>query len=156
MVSVLISGCATTPSPGSGKLAKSGYRNVVILGEHVNPETAQHYANKYNARVLYTPGRGFLADVVSNSLRGTLGPSRAMLDMINELKSINNTEEIWKLIIPPLAERYFLVILRNMDNNAVANARGQIILLESLANEEVEQEVARVFGENFAVKYQLD
>ena len=153
MVSVLISGCATTPSPGSGTLGKSGYKNVVILGEHVNRETAQHYANKYNARVLYTSGRGFLANAVSNSLRGTLGPSRAMRDVIEELESINNTGGIWKLIIPSSAERYFLVVLRNMEDNAIVNTHGQIILPESSANEEIDQEVARVFGKGFEVIY---
>ncbi len=153
LVSILLSGCATTPSPGSGKLGTSGYKSVVILGENVNSETAKHYANKYNAKVLYKPGRGFLADAVSNSIRGTLGPSRAMMDLIRELKSINNTEGAWKLIISSSAERYFLVTLRNMDDNAVGNAHGKIILLESSADKEIEQEVARVFGDGFEVIY---
>lgn len=155
MVSLLVSGCVTIPSPSSGNLGKSGYRNVVILGEHINREIAQDYANKYDARVLYTQGRGFLANTVSNSFRGTLGPSRAMRDIVNELKSINNTEGMWKLIIPPLAEKYFLVTLRNMEDNSILNAHGQVVLQESSANEEIKQEVVRVFGNNFEVIYQL-
>ena len=149
-------GCVTTPSLNSGTLGKSGYKNVVILGENVNVETAKYYANKYNARVLYKQGRGFLIDAVSNSLQGTIGPSRAMRDVINELKSINNTGGTWKLIIPSLAGRYFLVTLRNMDDNVIANAHGQIILLEYSINKEIEQEVARVFDNGFEVVYSKD
>lgn len=151
---VLLSGCATTPSSTSGNLGKSSYRNVVILGEHINRGIAQEYANKYNASVLYTPGRGFLSDTVSNSLRGTLGPSRAMRDLINELKSINNTEGDWTLIIPSLAEKYFLVVLRNMEDGALSNAKATVYLVdESSKNEAIETEVGRVSGGRFTIKY---
>ena len=146
-----IIGCSTVSSPSSGNFGDSGYKNVVILGENVNSETAEYYANKYNARVLYKPGRGFLADVVNNSLRGTIGPSRAMKDVINELKNMNNTEGTWRLIIPSSAERYFLVTLRNMDDNAVANAHGQIIFPEFKINKKMEKEIFRVFGKNLEI-----
>ncbi len=152
-ISLLLSGCATTPSLNSGTLGRSEIRNVAILGEHVSLETAQYTANKYNARVLYSRSRGGLADAVSSSLSGTMGPSRAMRDIINELKSINNSDGSWKLIIPSSVERYFLVTLRNMEDKAITNAQGQIILLESSANKEIEQEVVRVFGSGFEVIY---
>lgn len=150
MVSFLISGCATTPSRSVGTLGKSEYKNVVILGEGVSQENARQYANKYNAKVLYKQGRGFLTDAVSHSMR-TLGPSRAMLDLIKELESLSNTQGTWKLIIPVSAERYFLVTLRNMGDSVVTNAHGQIILLGSSTNEEISNEVARIFGESFEV-----
>jgi len=152
---LLLSGCATTPSATSGNLGKSQYRNVVILGEHVSAEIAQEYANKYNAMVLYNPGRGFLADKVSNSLQRTIGPSRAMRDMINELKSLNNTEGEWKLIVPELAEKYFLVGLKNMEDGALSHAKATVHLIESSKNELIEIEVSRVSGGAFVIKYGL-
>lgn len=156
LIVLLLSGCVTTPSSTSGNLGRSQYRNVVILGEHVKSEIAKEYANKYNARVLYTPGRGFLSDAVSSSLRGTLGPSRAMRDIINELKSINNTEGEWILIIPSLAEKYFLVVLRNMEDGALLNANATICLVdEPSKNEAIESEVKRVSGGVFTIKHGL-
>ena len=152
----LLSGCATTPSATTGSLGKSQYRNVVILGEHINSEIGQQYADKYKARVLYPPGRGFLADAVSNSMRGTLGPSRAMRDIINELKSINNTEGEWTLVIPSLEEKYFLVVLRNMEDGAISNVKATVYLVdESSKNEALEIEVKRVSGGSSSIKYGL-
>lgn len=146
----LLSGCATTPSRAYGTLGKSAYRNVVILGENLTQETATQYANKYNARVLYKKSRGFLTDAVNNSMRA-LGPSRAMRDLIKELESLSNTQGAWMLFIPASAKRYFLLTLRNMDDSAVTNAHGQIILVGSSANEEISREVDRIFGKSFVV-----
>ncbi len=156
-IAALLSGCATTPSSTSGNLGKSQYRNIVILGEHRSDKMASQYANKYNAIVLYNSGRGLLADAVSNSLRSTVGPSRAMRDVINELKSLNNTQGEWKLIIPSLAEKYFLVVLNNIEDGALSSAKITIYLIESSKNESIETDIKRVSGGSrlIEVRYSL-
>lgn len=152
-ISLLLSGCATTPSSTSGNLGKSQYRNVVILGEHINSEIAQQYADKYNASVLYTAGRGFLADAVSNSLRGTIGPSKSMRDLILELESMNHAYGEWVLIIPPSSENYFLVTLRNMEDGALKDADASVFLIKGVKNDAIESEIMRVSGSRFKIKY---
>ena len=150
-----LAGCATTASIKRGDLGESPYRNVVILGEHVSNTIAQQYANEYNARVLYSvPTSNFLSDAVSSSVRGVIGPSRAMRDLILELRSINNTSGDWAFIIPRTVERYFLVTLRNMEDSAIMNAHGKIVLPEFSDNRALELEVARVFGDEFKVVYE--
>lgn len=152
LLGFIIEGCATTPA-SSGNLGKAQYRTLVILGEHIDTNLVTQYAKKYNAPVYFTPGRGFIANSVSDSLRGTLGPSSAMKGLINDLKSINNTEGEWKLIIPSIAERYFLVTLKNMDDGALSNAKGTVYLIESSMNEAIETEIKRVSSGAFSVKY---
>lgn len=152
-ISLFSSGCATTPSSTSGTLGRRPYRNVVILGEHISRDVAQQYANTYHASVLYTSGRGVIADAVSNSLRGALGPSRAMRDFINELKSLKHTEGAWTLIAPAIAERYFVILLRNMEDGALSNATATVWLPESARNDALETEVARVSGGIFTMRY---
>lgn len=157
LVIFFLSGCATTSSSTSGNLGKSHYRNVVILGEHVGfSDIDKQYSEKYNAIVLYTRGRGMFSDGVSKAITGTFGPSKAMRDVINELKSINYTEGEWKLIIPQMAERYFLVTLRNMEDGSLANVNGAIYLIDSQGNEPIEQEAKRVSHGSLAVRYKLD
>jgi hypothetical protein len=146
-------GCATTASIKSGDLGKSPNRNVVILGEHISPEVAQQYANEYTARVLFSPGRNLLSDAVSDSLRSVIGPSRAMRDLIIELKSLNNTSGEWLLIIPRYSERYFLVLLRNMEDNALSSAKGIVHLESDEKNLPLDTEVKRVSGGSFIVLY---
>jgi len=146
---LVFSGCATTASRTSGDLGGSPFRNVVILGENVSPEVAQKYANEYGARVLFSPSRNLLSDVVSASMRGIVGPSRAMRDLIVELKSLNHTRGEWNLIIPAQAERYFLVLLRNMEDGALSNAKATVLLESAARSEFLEAEVKRVSGGNF-------
>lgn len=150
----MISGCATVPR-SSGNLGSGEYRTLIILGEHIDNNLATQYANKYNAPVYFSPSRGYIANAVSDSLRGTLGPSSAMKGLIKELKSINNTDGEWKLIIPGIAERYFLVTLRNMEDGTLSNVKGIVYLIESSGNEAIEKEIKRVSGESFSVKYSL-
>lgn len=150
---IVLAGCATTPSATSGTLGQRPYRNVVVLGEHQSRDLAQQYANTYNASVLYTPGRGVIADAVSTSIRGTLGPTRAMRDLIKDLESLNHTEGAWMLIVPSVAERYFLVTLRNMADGALSNAHATVWLPESAQNDALETEVARVSGGVFVMQY---
>ena len=152
---VLLAGCATTPSPTSGALGQSPYRTVVILGEHRDRELAQHYADTYNARVLYTPGHDLIADAVSTSMRGTLGPTRAMRDLIEDLESLNHIGGAWTLIVPSVAERYFLVALRNMADGALSNAHATVWLPESAQNDAITTEVERVSGGAFTMRYGL-
>ena len=146
-------GCATTASKISGDLGKSPYKNVVILGEHISKDVAQKYAEKYNATVLYTTGRGFLSDAVSSTIRGTVGPSKAMRDLIVELKSINHTIGEWVLIIPPSAERYFLVTLRNMEDGALRDTNALVFLIKGEKDNNIETELMRVSENKLKVKY---
>jgi hypothetical protein len=148
----LLAGCVTTAKSGL-RIGTTEHRRLIILGEHIPDSTAKDYANKYNSLVYYTPSRGAIADSVSSSLRGTLGPSSAMRSLIEELKSINNTDGFWKLIVPKVAERYFLVTLKNMGDNSISNAKGEIILPESQKNQEIEMEIKRVTNGSFIVNY---
>jgi len=126
---------------------------LVILGEHIYPGVAQQYADKYQAQVYYSASHGPIADAVSSSLRGAVGPSSGMKQLIEELKSMNNTNGEWKLIIPQAAERYFLIILRNINTGTLSNAVGKVCLVESSQNKDVEQEVQRVTNGAFSVEY---
>ena len=126
----------------------------ILSGEHVSNAVAQQYANQYNARVLHSvPTQSFLSDAVSNSVRGVIGPSRAMRDLILELKSINHTTGEWALIIPPSAEKYFLVTLRNMEDSTLRDASASVFLIKGKRNEAIETEVSRVSAGRFKVKY---
>jgi len=148
----LSSGCATTASETAGGLGSSSGRNVVILGEHISPEEAQKFADKYEAIVLFGPSRNILSDAVSTSMRGAVGPSRVMRDLIVELKSLNYTSGEWSLIIPAQAERYFLVLLRNMEDGALSNAKGIILFESASRSASLDTEVKRVFGSGFRME----
>ena len=151
---VFLCGCATTASKTSGNLDKSAYRNVVILGEHYSKDVAPQYANKYDARVLYSMStQNFASNAISNAVRGVIGPSRAMRDLILELKSINHTTGEWLLMIPPSTERYFLVTLRNMEDGALKDADASIFLIKGVKNDTIESEIIRVSGGRFKVRY---
>lgn len=148
---LMIAGCATTPTKET--LGTRPERTIVILGEHHDESLAKRYAQRYSAIVLYTPSRGPIADVVSSSLRATLGPSSAMKWLMQELKSMNGTGGSWTLIIPRVAERYFAVTLRNMADGALAQAYGTVRLVDSVNDAAVEQEVQRVSNGSFTVQY---
>lgn len=147
---LMAAGCATS----SGTLGSRSERTVVILGEHQEKALAHQYAQQYGAIVWYTPRRGALADVVSSSLRATVGPSSAMKSLINELKTLNGTSGAWTIIVPGMAERYFLVTLRNMEDGALAQTSGRIQLVDSEVHADLEQEVRRVSYGALTVHYQ--
>ncbi|MDE2027435.1 MAG: hypothetical protein KGK03_02295 [Candidatus Omnitrophica bacterium] len=149
----LFSGCITAPGV-NGTLGYSQERRVVIVGEKVSPSIAAFYQRKYNAPVWFTPTRGLLKDSAEVVLKG-FGPSQAMRSLINELESINYTTGRWEIIVPGLAEGYFLDTLKNMGDGALAHARGDFVLIDSNGNKEVEAQVARVTNESFFVTYEF-
>jgi hypothetical protein len=149
---LLLAGCSMAAS--EGKIGKTEHRRVVVLGEYAGDALAKKYANQYSAVVFYSPDRGALSGATLKALTATLGPSSFMRRLMNEFRSMGNTSGEWEVIIPARTERYFLVTLRNMEDGAVANADGKIILPESSENTEIEKEVARVFGSSFSVMYQ--
>jgi len=148
---LLLGGCATAAS--QGRLNNVEFRKFVILGEQVSSDTAVLYANKFNAKVFYTPSRGAIAAGVVKGLTGTLGPSSAMKSLMNDFRSMSNTSGEWEIVVPNIAERYVLVALRNMENGAVVNAKGKFYLCESKENSAFVSEVKRVFGDGFNVEF---
>lgn len=151
IICLALSGCSIAASEGT--IGRSEHSRFIVLGESVNKEEVQQYANQYNAVVFFTPSRGMLAGAVTRGLTSTLGPSSAMKGLMNEFRSMSNSLKDWEVIIPKRTERYLLITLRNMEDNAVVNAEGKIILPESSVNGEIEKEVARVFGNTFEVNY---
>ena len=83
----------------------------------------------------------------------TLGPSSAMKGLIQELKSTNRSGGTWTIIIPRLAEQYFLATLKNMENGVLSQARGTVRLIDSMGNTAIEQEVQRVSNGVFTVNH---
>lgn len=150
LLSAVLAGCIMAPLPG--QLGQSEYRRLVVLNRATQDEAGQ-YANQYNAKVFYTQTRGVMADAVTKGIVGTVGPSRAMKQLMNELRSISNTSGEWEIIVPGVTERYFLVTLRNMEDNAVSNSSGEIRLVDSTENSVIAQEVNRVLGNSFKVVY---
>lgn len=145
-----LAGCSIAAS--SGQMGKSEYRRFVVLDRATGDEAMQ-YAGKYDASVLFTESRSGIADAVTKGLTATLGPSSAMKGLMNELRSISNTLGEWEIIVPGVTERYFLVTLRNMEDNAVSNVSGKVRLVDSIENSEIDKEVSRVFGDSFQVIY---
>ena len=149
--------CVSSPNAQSSTLSNNESRNVVILGEGgKNPGTAQYYANKYNATVFYkakTASCGFLCEAVSSSIRNTFRTSGGVRHLVGELKSINYAEGEWTLIIPSFAERYFLLVLHNMEDGALSNAKATVQLIDSSKNGAIETEVNRISGGKVTVKY---
>jgi hypothetical protein len=151
--SLIFTGCVTAPGV-SGNLGYSQDRRVVIVGEKVSPEIAVYYQRRYDAMVWFTPTQGKLKDSAEIVLKG-LGPSQAMLSLINELKSINYTLGRWEIIVPGIAEGYFLATLKDMQTGDLANARGNIVLIDSKGNKSMETQVGRVTNNNFFVTYEF-
>jgi len=151
MICVQLAGCSIAAS--EGKIGRSEHSRFIVLGESVAQADAQKYANKYNSAVFFSPNRGFIAGATTKALTATLGPSSFMKGIMNEFRSMSNSSKDWEVVIPEIAERYFLVTLRNMEDDAVTNAYGQILLPESFYNREIDEEVARVFGYDFEVIY---
>lgn len=138
-------------APPPGKIGLAEKRRYLVLHRASVLEATQ-YADTYNVTVLYHETRGITADVMTKGLTTIVGPSRAMKHLINELKSMSNTSGEWEFIIPRVAERYFLVTLRNMEDHSVTNASGKVILVDSHENTNISSEVNRVMGEGFKVE----
>lgn len=151
ILAVFLGGCATTGY--QGRLNNVEFRKLVILGEQINNNTADVYAKKFNAVVFFTPNRGAIAASIVKGLTGTIGPSSAMKSLMNDFRSISNTSGEWEIVVPDIAERYVLVILRNMEDNAVINASGKFNFCDSENNLSFASEVKRVFGNDFDVEF---
>jgi len=151
-VSLMLSGCITGPG-ASGNLGYSQDRRVVIVGEKVSPDIAVYYQRRYDAMVWFTPTQGKLKDSAEIILKG-LGPSEAMRSLINELKSINYSIGRWEIIVPGIAEGYFFATLKDMETGSLAQARGNIVLIDSKGNREIEAQIQRVTQGSFFVTYE--
>jgi len=149
----LFSGCITGPG-ASGNLGYAQDRRVVIVGEKVSEDIAVYYQRRYDAMVWYTPTRGMMKDSAEVIFKG-LGPSRAMRSLINELTSINYTFGRWEIIVPGIAEGYFLATLKNMNSGSLSHARGDIVLIDSKGDKNIEAQVARVTNNSFFVTYEF-
>jgi hypothetical protein len=148
--SLALCGCVSGPG-ASGDLGYGQERRVVIVGEKVSPEIALYYQRRYDSEVWYTPPESKdSADVFFK-----VGPTRAMRSLISELKSINHTLRPWEIIVAGVAEAYFLTALKYMDTGALAHARGDIVLIDSKSNKDIEVQVARVTNGSFFVTYEF-
>jgi len=150
---VAFAGCVTPPGV-TGNLGYSQDRRVVIVGEKVSEDIAVYYQRRYDAMVWFTPTQGRMKDSAQVILKG-FGPSVAMRSLINELESINYSLRPWEIIVPGIAEGYFLATLKNMGNGSLAQARGNIVLIDSKGNKDIEAQVERVTNSNFFVTYEF-
>ena len=150
---LLLSGCITGPGV-TGSLGYSQDRRVVIVGEKVSPDIAVYYQRRYDAMVWFTPTRGLVKDSAQVILKG-LGPSEAMRSLINELKSINYSLGRWEIIVPGIAEGYFFATLKDMPTGSLAQARGDIVLIDSKGNKDIEAQIARLTHGSFFVTYEF-
>lgn len=148
-----LSACAPK-SQVRGMLGFSDNRRIVIVGEHVDKSIAAFYQHKYEAMVWFTPSKGMMGNAAAGFLNG-IGPSHPMQVLIAELKSINYTIGRWEIIVPKIAESYFLATLKNMENSSIAKARGMVVLIDSKGNKEIEEQVNRVGNGNFFVVYEF-
>jgi len=149
----MLCGCITSPG-ASGNLGYSQDRRVIIVGEKVSPDIAVYYQRRYDAMVWFTPTQGIMRDSAQVILKG-LGPSQAMRSLINELKSINYSLGRWEIIVPKIGEGYFFETLKNMETGSLAQARGNIVLIDSKGNKDIENQVARVTNNSFFVTYEF-
>ena len=149
----MLSGCVTGPG-ASGNLGFSRDRRVVIVGEKVSADIALYYQRRYDAMVWFTPSKGMMADSEEVVFRG-IGPSVPMRSLINELKSINYSLGRWEIIVPRIAEGYFLSTLKSMETGSLGHARGNIVLIDSKGNKQIEAQIARVTNNFFFVTYEF-
>jgi hypothetical protein len=54
-----------------------------------------------------------------------------------------------------MGEGYFLATLKNMETGSLAHARGNIVLIDSKGNRDIEVQIARVTQKNFFVTYEF-
>jgi hypothetical protein len=149
---IIMTGC--TPPGVNGTLGYSQDRRVVIVGEKISQEIALYYQRRYDAMVWFTPSEGKVKDSEEIVLKG-FGPSQAMRSLINELESINYTVGRWEIIIPGVAEGYFFETLKDMPASSLSHARGDIVLIDSKGNKDIEAQVSRVTDNNFFVTYEF-
>jgi hypothetical protein len=155
MMALFLSGCVTAPPSTTGSLGFEDSRRVVIVGENVNPHIAGYYQKKYDALVWFTPYQGKFVNKATNFLQNGFGSSVALKSLINELKSINHTVGKWEIIVPGIAENYFLVALKKMEDHSLSKARGIVVLIDSKNNKEMEDQLWRVTDGNFFVSYEF-
>ncbi len=149
-----LGGCATAIP--EGKLGVSDIRRIIIVGENVQPAIAQYYAKKYEAQVWFTPREsGAVAHAADNLFQSGFGASADQRRLIGDLKSINYTVGRWEIIVPQVAEKYFLTALKRMPKASMSKARGMVVLTESSGHPDMEKEVLRVTGGTFFVTYKL-
>ena len=153
LMSLMVTGCATAPGI-NGTLGYAQDRRVVIVGEKVSQDIAVYYQRRYDAMVWYTPSQGLVKDSAHFILKG-IGPSQAMRSLINELPSINYSLGRWEIIVPGIAEDYFLATLKEMPTGSLAHARGNMVLIDSKGNKNIEAQVTRVSDSNFFVTYEF-
>ncbi len=146
--------CAWTVS-SNGQLGLSDSRRIVIVGENVRQDIALYYEKKYDALVWFTPFEGRMSKVANNLVQSGMGPSRAMRGLISELNSINYSVGRWEIIVPKIAEKYFLTALKNMASSSLSKARGAVVLIDSKGYTEMENELRRVSDGNFFVTYEF-
>jgi hypothetical protein len=151
---LFLSACASA-IPKDSLLGYSESRRLVIVGENVDLAIAQYYQREYNCQVWFTPFQGKVSNAANNFMESGFGPSHAMRALIGELKSINYTVGRWEIIVPKIAEKYFLKTLKHMPASSVAKARGMVVLLDSSGFPEMERQLQRVTNGNFFVNYEF-
>jgi hypothetical protein len=147
------SGCTSVGT--NGNLGTENSRRVVIVGENVDPNLGIYYQKKYDALVWLTSYKGKFAHEANNLFQSGLLPSVAMRSLIKELKSINHTAGPWEIIVPGIAENYFLATLKAMENHSLSKARGIVILIDSKNNRDIEVQLKRVTDGFFFVSYEF-
>lgn len=125
------------------RICEMKFRKVVILGEGITNQVAFQYAASYRAVVWHK----------ETTSAGIEEPGLAMKELIIELQGINDTEEKWEFIIPGIAEEFFFVTLKNMNNDSLSKAKGTVYLPDSSKNESMEAAVQRVSNGSFVVIY---
>ena len=151
---LVLAGCAKPPET-TGSLGYEDSRRVVIVGENVQVNIAAYYQKKYDALLWFTPYEGKLANKANNFFQSGLGPSVAMRSLIIELKSINYSVGQWEIIVPKIAENYFLAALKHLGDHSLSKARGMVILIDSASNKDIEAQLKRVTDNNFFVSYEF-
>ncbi len=155
LLTVLLSSCVISPPVARGSLGYEDSRRVVVVGENVDSALAGYYQNKYDALVWFTPYQGQFANKASNFLQSGFRSSVAMRSLIAELKSINYTVGQWEIIVPGIAEKYFLAVLKEMEDHFLSKARGSVVLIDSTSNKDIEIQLKRVTDGFFFVSYEF-
>ncbi len=153
---LIFAGCSTmsVSSHSADRLNTWGTHRYLILGDGASEELAKAMANEFNAHVVYSPSRGGLADLVKKGITKTMGPSRAMNMVMNDLRTMAQSGEKWELLIVDRAANYFLTILRNMQNEELSSFRGTVILSNKFQNNvNFIKKIQKVFGEQIEIKY---
>ncbi len=130
-----VSNCATART--EGKIGKRMESRYVILDEFVTHEDVIKYSQEYDASIIGVLSHSKTASATTRTLIALIGPSSVMKHLMNEFRSISNTSKHWEFIIPKKSQRYFLLTIKNIENNAVVNAKGQFLMIDSPVNNEI-------------------